>query len=79
MVSGVLDGLRDLIEQLAQTDQRVDHETGENRERDCRNQTGDFSNTHHVPLFCPTVTREHNTRLTVVKSHDGRQIRSLVI
>ena len=76
MISRFFDCLGELVEQLAETNQRVDHETGKNRESDCRNQTGDFSNTHLVPLFSPTVAREHNTRITVVKSPDLRQVSS---
>lgn len=39
-------GVGDLVEQLAQTDQRIDHEPGEYGERDCGDQTGDLSNSH---------------------------------
>ena len=42
---------REYIGQFAETDQRVDHETGKHRECNCRNQTGDLSNTHLVPVF----------------------------
>ena len=74
MIPRILDGLGDLVEQLTETNERVDHETGKNRKSDCRNQTGYFSNTHLEPLFSPTVAREHNTRITVVKSPDLRQV-----
>ncbi len=36
MVAGLLDGVGDLVEQLAKTDQRVDQESGEDGEGDRR-------------------------------------------
>ena len=73
MVTGLLDGFGQLIEQLAEADQRIDQESGQNGERYRRNQTGDLSNTHHEPHIsrCTASCRAHNTVTSVANAPDA--------
>ena len=68
MLPRLAHGVRDLVEQLAEANQRIDHETCKHGECYCRDKAGDLANTHVYLFSVPQAyARAHNTRNTLAR------------